>query len=142
MTDNEMFLIDTNILVYTIDKKERDRNIKAKELIDLCWKGKITYAISVQNLAEFTSVTTNKLKLDYKQTHTMVAYIAEFAGFKKLNYTATTILSAIEIAGEFNISFWDALLAATMKEHHIYNIYTENTKDFKMPWLKAVNPLR
>ncbi len=39
------------------------------------------------------------------------------------------------------MSFWDSLLAATMKENNIFNIYTENIKDFKVPWINAINPV-
>ena len=142
MTDSKLFLIDTNILVYAVDKREENKNLKAKELMDLCWKGKSRFAISVQNLAEFTSVSTTKVKLEPMQAHAMVRYIVKFYGFKKLIYSGKTILSAIEIASEFNMSFWDSLLAATMKENGIFNIYTENEKDFKMPWINTVNPLK
>ena len=40
-----------------------------------------------------------------------------------------------------NINYWDAFIAATMIENKIFNIYTENTKDFlKIDGIKARNP--
>lgn len=41
---------------------------------------------------------------------------------------------------EHDMHFWDALLAATMRRNGIFNIYTENAKDFKASWISAVNP--
>ena len=52
----------------------------------------------------------------------------------------TTIIRAIDINLEYNIPYYDALLAATMRENGIFNIYTENVKDFKAVGIKAVNP--
>ncbi|MBI3027672.1 PIN domain-containing protein [Candidatus Woesearchaeota archaeon] len=138
--DFNLFLIDTNVLVYASEKGESSRNKDAKELIDRCWKGKDIFAISSQNLAEFVFVTTRKAKLDLKEAEAFAGFIVHFQGFKKISYNQYTVMSAIEIADQFKMSFWDSLLAATMRENGIFNIYTENAKDFKMPWINAVNP--
>ena len=66
--------------------------------------------------------------------------MSQFEGFKKINYSAETIPLALDIVQQFKMPFWDALLAATMRDNGIFNIYTENAKDFKMPWINAVNP--
>jgi predicted nucleic acid-binding protein len=55
-------------------------------------------------------------------------------------YKITTIKSAIDLSNENNMSFWDSLIAATMIENNIFNIYTENVKDFKISGINAVNP--
>ena len=136
MTGNSnLFLIDTNILVYASEKGESFKNKDAKELINRCWKGIDIFVVSSQNLAEFVFVTTRKAKLDLKEAKTFVQYIANFQGFQKINYNEDTVVSAIEIAYEFKMSFWDSLLAATLRENGVFNIYTENAKDFKMPWI-------
>ena len=138
--DSSIFLLDTNILVYASEQEESIKNKKTKELVNKCWQGEDNFAVSAQNLAEFVFVSTRKAKLDFNQAKIFAWYIIEFEGFKKINYSAKTILSAIDIAIEFKMFFWDSLLAATMKENGIFNIYTENEKDFKMPWINAVNP--
>ena len=140
--DSELFLIDTNILVYASEKEQGSKNHKAKGLINRCWSGEDIFALSSQNLAEFVYVTTRKAKLDLKEAETFAGFIFNFQGFKKISYNSKTVMSAIEIANEFKTSFWDALLAATMRENGIFNIYTENVNDFKIPWIKAVNPLK
>lgn len=140
MTESELFLLDTNVLVYGFEYGEGVKNTIAKELINRCWQGKNKFAVSSQNLAEFAFVSTRKSKLDLKQINEIVGYINDFYGFVKINYLSSTVLSAIAIAEEHKMSFWDSLLAATMKENGIFNIYTENTKDFKMRWINAVNP--
>lgn len=137
---SELFLVDTNLLVYASEKDDSSKGRKAKDLINKCWKGEDIFIVSSQNLAEFVFVATRKTKLDLKEAKMFVQYIVSFQGFQKINYNEDTVMSAIEIAYEFKMSFWDSLLAATMREKGIFNIYTENAKDFKMPWIKAVNP--
>ena len=140
--DSELFLIDTNILVYSYDKDEPSKRSKAEELLSKCFSGDVPLAISNQNLAEFVYVTTRKSKLSFDRAMVNVNDISNSKNFMKLNYDADTIILAIKIASEFKTPFWDSLLAATMKENGIFNIYTENVNDFKMPWIKAVNPLK
>ena len=140
--DSNIFLVDTNVLVYAFSHEQDSKNEKARELLDKCWDGHIRLAVSNQNFAEFAFVSMNKAKLEGREITVAIGQIVYFNGFKKVNYSPQTVLLAIEIANEFRTSFWDALLAATMKEHHITHIYTENTKDFKMPWIKAVNPFK
>ena len=143
MTESEeLFLLDTNILVYAYDKDEIEKSKKAEELLAKCFLGEFNLAISNQNLAEFVYVTTRKSKLTLEQAMVNVRDISKSKTFRKINYNDGTVLSAIEIAKEFKTSFWDSLLAATMRENGIFNIYTENVNDFRIPWIKAVNPMK
>ena len=139
---DELFLIDSNLIIYAYDKDEIAKQRKSEEILTQCFRGNISLAVSNQNLAEFVSVVTKKNKLSWSEAMINAQDIINFAGFKKINYDINTIISAIEIAKEFKTSFWDALLAATMRENGIFNIYTENVNDFKMPWIKAVNPMK
>ena len=138
--DFNLFLVDTNILVYSYENGENIKKRKSLELIKQCFRGNMNLAVSNQNLAEFVYVTTKKRKLSLQEAKVNVSDISNFVGFIKIDYSAETILRAIDIANEFKMPFWDSLLAATMRENGIFNIYTENAKDFKMPWIKAVNP--
>lgn len=41
------------------------------------------------------------------------------------------------------LHYWDALLAATMRESRVYKIYTENEEHFnEIPEIQAVNPIK
>ncbi|MBI2632514.1 PIN domain-containing protein [Candidatus Pacearchaeota archaeon] len=141
MQDNKLFFLDTNILIYYYDKNENIKKIKAESLINQCWNRKIKLVISNQVLSEFVSVALHKLKLSVDEVYFVVKDIISFTGFIKIFYYDKSILSALEISKDFNLSFWDALIAATMKENNILNIYTENVKDFKIPWINTVNPV-
>ncbi|MDP3765337.1 MAG: PIN domain-containing protein [Nanoarchaeota archaeon] len=141
MTESkELFLIDSNIFIYAFEKEESSKKDKAKRLLNECLSGIRQFTISSQNLSEFVSVTTRKDKLSIDEAKNFIIKAAEFEGFKKINYSAETIVFALDFVQQFKMSFWDSLLAATMRENGVFNIYTENAKDFKMPWINAVNP--
>ena len=142
MTESEeLFLIDSNLLVYAYEKEGSAKKEKAKELLNECLSGERQFAISSQNLSEFVSATTRKGKLSIEEARNFVIKLSKFEGFRKINYRVETIPIALEFVQQFKASFWDSLLAATMRKNGIFNIYTENVKDFKMPWINAVNPL-
>lgn len=138
----ELFLIDSNLIIYAYDKDEITKQKRSEEILTQCFRGNISLAVSSQNLAEFVFVVTRKNKLSWGEAMINAQDIINFMGFKKIDYNANTVVSAAEIAQEFKTSFWDSLLAATMRENGIFNIYTENVNDFKIPWIKAVNPLK
>ncbi len=143
---DRLCLLDTNILVYAYDTSEIDsgKHEICKDLIAKCWSLDNEFAISLQNLSEFYVITTKKIEnpISTKDAKNIIEGILSFKGWKKINFTANTILSAIDTSSSYKIHYWDALLATTMRENNILCIYTENERDFKkIPWLEVVNPL-
>jgi len=137
------FLIDSNILIYAIDNSDTRKHEIALEILEDCFGRNEIWAISYQNLAELSAVIINKIhnKNDLENARKLIKDIILVKNFKKIKYTGRTIIHAIELNQKDNIEFWDALIAATMLENKIFNIYTENTKDFSnVPGIKAINP--
>ena len=139
----ELALIDSNILTYVFDADEPDKQRVCRELIGDCWNRKRKYAVSVQNLSEFYVVVTSKIKnpIPKKIASQFISSIVKFHNWKVINFDADTVLSAIEINMAYSIHYWDAVLAATMKEHGIFSIYTEDQHFSNIPWLAATNPM-
>lgn len=139
----ELALIDSNILTYVFDADEPDKQRVCRELIGDCWNRKRKYAVSVQNLSEFYVVVTSKIKnpIPKKIASEFISSIVKFHNWKVINFDADTVLSAIEINMTYSIHYWDAVLVATMKEHGIFSIYTEDKHFSKIPWLAAMNPM-
>ena len=142
MKIDEIFLVDTNIIVYAYEIENSERKKKSMEILEKCWKNELTLAVSNQNLAEFSVVSLKKLKLEASKVKEIVKDISNFSGFKKIKYSNSTILAQIDIVEKHKMSFWDSLITATMIENGIFNIYTENDKDFKMPSLNVINPFK
>ena len=137
-------LIDSNILIYAYDRSEKTKNKIAAKLIKQCFERKTKYNLSVQNLSEFFVVVTKKIDmlLSKRDALEIINEIVEFDTWTILSIKPSSIILAIKISEEYNMSYWDSLLAATMKENGITTIYTENEKDFKIPWIKVINPFK
>ncbi|HZX34115.1 MAG TPA: PIN domain-containing protein [archaeon] len=142
MTGAEAGLIDSNILVYAFDEHDEEKHGKAMRFLS----GKAAdgnAVVSAQNLAEFHSIVTTKLRKPIKAEASR-EIISGFSGtIGTIHYNADTVVKAIELQAAYKAPFWDALIAATMLENGVKTIFTENTADFrKIPFIKAVNPLK
>lgn len=137
-------LLDTNVFVYAWTKGEVEKHKIAINLIDSVWKQEIRYAVSVQNLAEFTSVllTKGKVPADPLEIARFIRIIETFSHWSILSYDAGTIARSLEIHSAYDLHFWDALLVATMEVHKIHRIITEDSHLKKVPWLEVINPFR
>ena len=134
-------LVDSNILIYSVQKEEK-KHPKAVESIEkLVNKKKM--AVSVQNLVEFSRVLREKAQpaVDHE---TVKEYLFGFMKFSTvLEYSGNTAVEALSLSKLYGIHFFDALLAATMQENGTKEILTENEKDFaKVKWIKATNPFQ
>ncbi|MBI5046220.1 PIN domain-containing protein [Candidatus Micrarchaeota archaeon] len=120
-------LVDTNVLIYsetTTDENKHQTAIKRlqefRSSYDLC--------LSVQNMNELANTL---LISDYETSFNLIYWNIE------------TIKEATKLSRTHGIHFYDALLSATMKEHLIDIIITENEKDFKkIPWMTVINPFK
>ena len=142
MNDN-MTLIDSNLLVYAVDISEPGKQSVCKELLGDCWKLKRRYAVSIQNLSEFYVIATTKIEnpIPQKEARRFISKIVEFRNWEVISPTANTIAAAINLSIDHNIHYWDAMIAATMRENQIFSIYTEDGHFSRIPWLTAINPM-
>lgn len=141
----ELFLIDTNILVYAYDSTDKHKHARAQALFEKCWKKEVAYAISSQNLGEFFIIITKKVPhpLSIDEAEQIVNDICAFSEWKVLHYTENTLQQAIKLYKTKKKHFWDALIVATMREAGITHIYTENEDDFNLfENITIINPLK
>jgi predicted nucleic acid-binding protein len=135
-------LIDTNILCYALDAGETEKRVVAAELLSRCWRSEITLAVSVQNLAEFSVVMTEKVRhpLPDAVVTRFIRDIMSFDGWTVIGYDPGTIMDAVGFSRMYSLHFWDALLAATMKQHTIGTIYTEDSHFNRVPGITVIDP--
>lgn len=135
-------LIDTNILCYALDAGEPEKRAVAAELLSQCWRSEITLSVSVQNLAEFSVVMREKVQYPVPEAVVtrFIRDIVSFDGWTVIGYDPGTIMDAVGIREMYSLHFWDALLAATMKQHTIGTIYTGDSHFNKIPWITVINP--
>ncbi len=137
-------LIDTNIFAYVFDAGESDKQTIAKDLLSRCWRGETQYAVSVQNLAEFAVIVTEKVArpLPYTTVQEFIRDISAFDGWKKIGYSGDTVMHALKIRSDHGIHFWDALIIATMLGHGITTVYSEDRQLAKVPLVTVINPFK
>ena len=143
MTENDDVLIDSNILIYAFDKDEKVKNLVAKIILEKIFNGKMKVFLSTQNLSEFYYNVTKKIKkpLEITEAKEIISDLISLSNIKIIKINENSILNAINISSEHNLSYWDALIVSVMKENSIHRIITENEKDFKkIDWLKVINP--
>ena len=135
-------LVDTNILCYALDAGVPEKRAVAAELLSRCWRSEIALTVSVQNLAEFSVVMTEKVQHPVPDAvvSRFIQDIVSFDGWKVISYDSKTIMDAVSIRSTYSLHFWDALIAATMKQHNIEAIYTEDSNLNKIPWIKVIDP--
>lgn len=145
MKDDDIPFIDSNIFVYAFDKNEAMKHKKAKKLLEKCFSGEISLATSTQIMSEFFVNVTKKIEkpISIEDAKNIIEKIIEFKGFSVLTIKPVTIKSAINTTQKTGAHYWDSLIAETMKENKLFEILTENTKDFeKIKEIRAENPLK
>jgi len=135
-------LVDTNLLVYSVNPAEGKKCKKAVAAIVELIKQQ-EFCVSAQNLAEFCRVMGEKAKPAQSQDN-IKQWVRAFRRCGEVfHYTGSSVHSALAISKTDNIHFFDALLVATMRENGVDEIWTENVKDFKkVRGLKVKNPLK
>lgn len=138
----ETFL-DTNILVYAFDLAEAEKQPIAYKILQQATQGREKFHISNQVLAELSRTLTHKLAKPYTQEETIeILTLFQLPTWIIYSYRLSTLTQALRLQQQNTISFWDALIVATMMENHVYQIYTEDMTFSKIPGIKAVNPFK
>lgn len=139
--DSETFALDSNILVYAYDATKGRKHELCRELLEDGFRGEITYFVPLQALSEFYAHVSGRGKsMSCEAALQTIRDIIEFPNFIVQRIDELSVIEAIELNRKTGIHYWDCLLIGSMKQSMVTNIYTENTKHFALPWIRAVNP--
>ncbi len=119
------FLIDSNILVYVYDPRDKRKQELAAILVDrLITAGQAV--LSVQCLTEFFNATTRKLpeRLSPVQATERVSRLIRSC--RILDLTPDAVLEGCRGAASHSLSVWDALIWATAKLNQVPYVLTED----------------
>jgi len=136
-----MILLDTNIIVYSLDKKS-SKNYTATNYIK---RNAENLAITHQNINEALRVLTHPKHLKPMNIESAIKAITEIAeGLSIIFPKENTIFITLELLKKYKIRsnhVFDAYLAATMLSNGIEEIATDNEKDFStIKEVKVLNP--
>jgi predicted nucleic acid-binding protein len=131
--------IDTNILIYSLDKFNINKNQKSRQIIQTVVQ-KETAVISTQVLQELYAVGTTKLNID---PILMKNILSTFENLEIVIVDVDLIKEAIDTSVLNRFSFWDALIVAAAERAKCEYVYTEDlNSDQIIRGVKVKNPYR
>ena len=134
-----MTFLDTNVLVYAVDKRDMRKKQIAKEIV-LTARNSQEYVISSQVLNEFSNVAISKLKKTRQETK---GFVELFMDIRTVAVHPEWTVRAIEIMEQYSLQFYDSLLLASANALGCDCILTEDLNDGQIYCgVKAVNPFR
>ena len=109
----ERISLDANILFYTIDLEAGAKRIRAREVLARA-ANEFDCVLTLQALCEFTAASTRKDKLSLTEAAELTESWQEL--FPVVRASSACLGQAIKAVDKHNLSFWDAMLWATVQE--------------------------
>ena len=117
--------IDTNVLIYSVDRADAARQTTALEWIARLAKER-RGIISTQVLQEFYSAATRKLGIDPLRAR---QHLRDFQVFEVVQVSPAIIEEGINLSILNQLSFWDSLILAAAKTAHAEELLSEDLND-------------
>ncbi len=114
--------IDTNILVYSLDKNDPTKQNRAREILKILID-KHQPVISTQVINEFYVIATKKLQADQIIVKNI---IHNFRNMEVVNSDLQLTEEAIDISVISQLSFWDSLVIAAAEKANCEFIFSED----------------
>ncbi len=122
MSDNRVSL-DTNILIYAIDKDAEQKQITAIRLIDKCVL-EYDCVLTIQSIAEFYFAATRKGIVTHSDAE---AHIKDWQLlFPTILPSTHTVKNALDAVATHKLSFWDAMLWSVVCENNVSKLFSED----------------
>jgi len=121
MRDRRLSL-DTNILVYAMDRDAGERHALASEIVDKAVDSDCV--LTLQSLCEFYAAVTGKGKMPRKEAEAQINDWLEL--FPVASATPKSLVKALEAVKEHGLSFWDALIWAVVAEAGVALLLSED----------------
>jgi predicted nucleic acid-binding protein len=132
--------VDTNILVYAMDRDNRERRKRSRTLlVELRRSG--MGVISTQVLQEFYVVATKKLSLNPLKVKPLLQWFEKH--FEVVVVNGALIREAIDCSVVNRLSFWDALIVVSAERAMAGTLHTEDLNHGQViRGVRISNPLK
>lgn len=133
----ETYTLDTNVLVYAIDRAAGARHETAKNVVSRAASGPC--CLTLQSISEFYAVVTRKRMMQPAEASPIAEAMINL--FRTTAATAGAVRAALRAAASGRASYWDALLLHTASEAGCSAILTEDLADGTMfAGVRVINP--
>ena len=103
--------LDTNVLVYAIDRSDQAKHEIAQELIV---RRADDLVVSAQVLSELYAVITRKFR-DSITPEQAASFVNRISDLPVMTIDADLVRDAIVLSGDAQLSYWDALIVVTAR---------------------------
>src|ERR1700730_8320488 len=136
---DDLFFVDTNVLLYEVDAKDPAKQIAARHWLEIFWE-RGNARLSWQVLNEFYFNATGKIGAPA----TTVRHLVEtYAQWKVIEFSFGLLQRAWQWTDQTGISYWDALILASAERSGCRWLLSEDFPDGrKYGSVQAVNPFR
>ncbi len=114
--------LDTNILVYAVDKRDPVKYELAIAAVEQCI-GDDSGVISTQVLQEFASVALGKL---HQRVDVVLAELSALESLEVVQLTPVLIRRALEFHSLHRINFWDAAILSAAEVSRCTRLWSED----------------
>jgi predicted nucleic acid-binding protein len=137
---SNLILLDTNLLVYTCDSDEPERQEKALWLVrELFATG--SGRLSAQVLAEFINVTTRGKNPILTRSNALYQATRLAQTFPIFDLTPAIVLEAARATRDFSVAYYDAQIWACAKLNNVPLVFSEDFQDGQtLEGVRFVNP--
>jgi predicted nucleic acid-binding protein len=122
-----MNAVDTNVLVYRLDRSEPVKQAKARELLRQLAANTDPTVLPWQVIAELTRQLRYWQDQGQLTRDEMLQYVAAFRRlFPVVMPSASVLDRALDLTGRYSLSHWDSMLLAACLEAGVQTLYTED----------------
>ena len=133
-----MISLDTNILVYSVDRDAGDRHNTAVKLVERSVRAG-NCVQPLQSLCEFFNIVTRKIGLDVSIAAEVVVRWQAAVPIEPAS--DDDLRNAMRAVREHGLSFWDALLWATVRRVGVELLISEDFQDGRsIEGVRILNP--
>ena len=135
-------LIDTNILVYMHDPRDKDKQARSSAIVDRLAKEGAA-VLSAQCLTEFYRAVRWRIPDPLAADEALQEAGRYARNCRVLSLTSTAALEGMRACEQYSMSFWDSLIWAVAKEGDIPFLMTEDFDDgANVEGVQFVNPFK
>lgn len=131
-------LLDSNILVYSVDQTDSEKNTRAVKIIQDAMRRPREYGVSLQALTEFANVALKKLDMSGEA---VLSFLSAFKSLTGLLPDRPLVMRGVELKVLYGIQFYDAMMVAAAERFGADEIWSEDLNPGQCYGnVRAVNP--
>ncbi len=139
MNPQPLVFVDTNVLLYGVDDRELSKRDRAREWLAACWSRRCG-RVSTQVLHEFYANARKNFRSQMSGGDAR-AEVRRYQQWQPWLVDHATVESAWAVESRYQLSYWDALMAASAQHMGCTVLLTEDLQhNSSIDKLRVLNP--